>query len=262
MKAYASKYKPSLSLTPLSSVIRSGKMSTEAQPKNSKHAMVIGLVLAGILAGGLGFMVCSIIDMEDSLKVAKEETAPAINPPAPKLLKVKFTQADEDNPKGDAKSDSKDDSKDDANDDANDSESQSDPSALNDLSSLPESNSLRGMQITPVSQLNLVARGFMDNQNYPAAIEKFTEAIAEFKRNKNPYEHGKLGLVVALQNRGYCKLMNKDYKGAIPDLTEAIKISPHYRDNYINRAEAYRMLGMEKEYAADIGSAKQLESRP
>lgn len=221
-------------------------MSTEAQPKNSKRTIIIGLVFAGILAGGLGWMVCSIIDIEDSLKVAKEETAPTIKPPAPKLLKVKF-------PEGALEA---------TENDPTESNNPSDPAALADLSSLPESNSLKGMQITPVSQLNLVARGFMDKQNYPAAIQKFTEAIAEFNRNKDPYEHGKLGLVVALQNRGYCRLMSKDYKGAIPDLTEAIKISPHYRDNYVNRAEAYRMLGRQRECDADLAKAKELEGRP
>ncbi len=197
--------------------------------KSPRKAVLIGTLLAVFLAAGLGWMVCSLVDVEDSLKAAKEETAPAFTPPAPKFVKVKFPE------------------------EATQSKTRPSPA---------DPDTLKGMQITPVTQLNLAARGLMDSGDYPGAIRKFTEAIEEFKRKKDEYEHGDLGLVVGLQNRGFCKLMIKDYKGAIPDLTEAIKISPNYRDNYVNRAEAYRLLGKIRESEADLKKAKELEPLP
>lgn len=212
--------------------------------KSPRKAVLIGTVLAVVLAAGLGWIVCSLVDVEDSLKAAKEETAPAFIPPAPKLVKIKFPEDAADQSHAHAQAQAKSQTQ---------GQTQTAPA---------DPDTLKGMQITPVSQLNLAARGLMDSGDYPGAIRKFTEAIEVFKRKKDEYEHGDLGLVVGLQNRGFCKLMVKDYAGAIPDLTAAIKISPNYRDNYVNRAEAYRLLGKIKESEADLKKAKELEPLP
>jgi tetratricopeptide (TPR) repeat protein len=103
----------------------------------------------------------------------------------------------------------------------------------------------------------------IDSENFKAARAQCDIALgalnnneekALFKSSKNidVYRSN------ALENRAFCSLMLKDYKEAIPDLSQAIKLNPDSKQNYINRGKAYQLLGKKKEADADFAKAKTL----
>lgn len=81
----------------------------------------------------------------------------------------------------------------------------------------------------------LVAYKHKMNGDYSSSIKEITNLLEssseiEFK-------------AFLLSLRGECYLLNKDYKNAINDFTESIKIEPS-RNVYEKRSNAYRALGM------------------
>jgi len=52
----------------------------------------------------------------------------------------------------------------------------------------------------------------------------------------------------------------KDYKAAIGDYAEAIRLDPSCADTYRSRAEAYRALGNEVNAADDFRTAQELSA--
>lgn len=197
---------------------------TPEKSKYSKKATILCVVLALALTAGLAFFVCSLLDEQDSLKVAIEGTAPKVSPAAPNLADERKTVQ------------------------------LVFPGDKNEEPSAGKTT----LDVSGSSQLAFEARNLMDDGKYSGAIEKFTACIEESKKEANS-RSVKTIRALCYQSRGYCKVMTKDYAGAIPDLTKAIEMTPNYRFNYVNRAEAYRLLGKHKESQADLDMARQLE---
>ncbi len=201
--------------------------------KAKSNPVVLFAILAVVLSAGLAVLVCTVVDTHSSLRTAEEHAVP--------------------------------------------------PITVGEI----ESNKLTGVlvqgtRLAPVDETPSVVkssddklessnhywkgRELLDAGKYADAIPFFTKSLkaAEKELSRKSKLSKALQKSVAVnqawcwQNRGYCKLMLKDYEGAIPDLNLAIESSPHYRENYVNRAEAYRRLGQKENYQKDLAIAKKI----
>jgi tetratricopeptide (TPR) repeat protein len=95
--------------------------------------------------------------------------------------------------------------------------------------------------------------------HYQAALVQFSQALAAVDRehktdSRRKPDRYRINKAYVYQNRGYVYLQLHDYGRGIADLTEAIKLRPTYKTNYLNRARAYDLTGQKA--AADADRAK------
>lgn len=89
-------------------------------------------------------------------------------------------------------------------------------------------------------------------------LDKYSDAIEYFDLalSKDPQDDYSLGL------RGHCKLILKDYWGAIDDLNSSLNINPNGSDSYINyynRGCCYQLVGYLSSALADFTKVIQLK---
>ena len=106
-------------------------------------------------------------------------------------------------------------------------------------------------------------RALLTANRYESAIPIFTQFIETYKseslhlKKEDKVMHDYY-LAWGFQNRGYCYLELRGYAEGIKNLSEAIKLRPHYAANYTNRAKAYRLLGKDKLAQDDLNKARLL----
>ena len=66
---------------------------------------------------------------------------------------------------------------------------------------------------------------------------------------------------MAYMNRGYVLKSKGNYKEAIADYNQALKIDPGYVDAYINRCDAYCDMGEYNKAGSDADSALKLKPK-
>lgn len=202
--------------------------------KSKSSPVTFFAVLAVVLSACLAVLICMVVDSHSSLKSAEEHSVPPITVgeiESNKLTGIlvrgaRLAPVDEY------------------------------PSIVKSLDDKRES-----------SNLYWKGRALLDAKEYADAIPYFTKSLATAakelaqspKLNKSERKSVEVNQAWCWQNRGYCKLMLKDYEGAIPDLTLAIERSPDYRENYVNRAEAYRRLGQKENCQKDLSMVQKIE---
>jgi len=101
----------------------------------------------------------------------------------------------------------------------------------------------------------------MEANKFDAAIADMTKVIAmvpqEAKTQKIWHSDGTIQeqaffTAFTYQARAYCYAQQRQYKLAVADLTQAIKLRPGYPQNYENRAKAYYYLGQKALGDADM----------
>ncbi|MBS2009718.1 MAG: tetratricopeptide repeat protein [Cyanobacteria bacterium SZAS TMP-1] len=140
---------------------------------------------------------------------------------------------------------------------------------------------------TPVSAQDELAIGrlYYSNDDFPLAIEHFSNAIkADSQNGRLYYERGhayykldqyiqavpdytrsislKFSPALNYERRAYCFLNNHQIKKGIDDCTKAIEADPLSRVAYYNRAKAYALIGESDKSKKDLEKIKQLDKNP
>jgi len=107
----------------------------------------------------------------------------------------------------------------------------------------------------------------MEANKFDAAIADMTKVIAmvpqEAKTQKTWHSDGTIQdqaffTAFTYQARAYCYAQQKQYKLAVADLTQAIKLRPGYPQNFENRAKAYYFLGQKALGDADMQQVRSM----
>jgi len=107
---------------------------------------------------------------------------------------------------------------------------------------------IKGVVNSKLEQKFWYAHTSMYRDRYSAAVEGFTDYLKLFAvpKERSVYKTKEMAdfmLGRAYQGRGYCYLMERRYQAGVDDLNESIKYRPDYRESYLNRAQAYKLLG-------------------
>jgi hypothetical protein len=122
---------------------------------------------------------------------------------------------------------------------------------------------LKGALSSKLERLFWDAHTSMYKREYLIAIDSFTTYLETFKSPKEraiykTKEMADFMLGRAYQGRGYCYLMLKQYQSGINDLNQSIKYRPDYQESYLNRAEAYKLLGRKELADRDFEQASHM----
>ena len=130
-----------------------------------------------------------------------------------------------------------------------------------------------------------VGKLYYSNDEYPAAIEHFSNAIkADGQNGRLYYERGhayykldqyiqaipdyttslrlKYSPSLNYERRAYCFLNARQYKKGIEDCSKAIEADPLSRVAYFNRGKAYGLVGEAEKSKQDFEKVKQLDKNP
>jgi tetratricopeptide (TPR) repeat protein len=110
--------------------------------------------------------------------------------------------------------------------------------------------------------LYLSGSALMHQNKYADAANIIGKSIAIWNNLRRMKEtnvgDADLQVAFACGCRGFCYLNLQEPQLAVADLTKAIELRPHYKDNYLNRAAAYDALGRSDLSSADLTKANNL----
>lgn len=157
--------------------------------------------------------------------------------------------------------------------DTNTAAESSSSSSSSDSAGAAASSSSLGDTSTPLTIEEIVEKDFAKaaaakvrgnahyaRQQYPQAVEEYTQAIALCPEGEDATAEQKEQLAVYFSNRAACHLMQRDYEKCIVDCTSSLDLNPNNNPKPLGRrAKAYEQTAQYAEALEDLRALAELD---